>query len=251
MKCILLIACGALASAQPAFDTASVKPVGDVSSCKESMMQALPGNGLRALCIPVRALITWAYQIQNYQLTGGPSWMESMSWDIMATSDTHDPAKATPFEDLPEAERTRRLTDVQMRLRSLLADRFQLTLRKEIKEQIAYTLVVAKNGPSMKEVERGGMIRRGKSLILATGATMSQLSSYLGIALGRPVTDKTGLTAYYAFELNWTPDGAESPDAKFPSLTTAVQEQLGLRLQSVKAPTDSFVIERIEKASEN
>jgi uncharacterized protein (TIGR03435 family) len=76
---------------------------------------------------------------------------------------------------------------------------------------------------------------RAKSQILSTGASTALLCQYLGIALGRPVTDKTGLTAYYAFELNWTPEGA---DADGPSLVTAVQEQLGLRLEASKGPME-------------
>jgi bla regulator protein blaR1 len=254
MKSILLVLFAALAAAQTAvtFETAAIKPVSNASACQGSMIQPLPGSGLRAQCVPVRALITWAYQIQDYQLSGGPPWLTSISWDIMAKSDPKDLAETAKFEDLNEAQRTHLLDDIRQRLRALLADRFQLQLRTEMKEQTVYALTVGKGGPHMKEVEQSAMIRRGKSQIVSTGATMALLTTYLGIALGRPVTDQTGLTNYYAFELNWTPDSPDpTADSAAPSLVTAVQEQLGLRLQSAKAPIGSLVIERIEKASEN
>jgi uncharacterized protein (TIGR03435 family) len=253
MKPVLVVLCAAFGSAQTAtFETASIKPVADKSSCQGSMIQPLPGGGLRVQCTPIRAIITWAYQIQDYQLSGASPAVMSVSWDIMAKSEPGEPAETKHFEDLSEAQRIHAIDDIRHRLQALLADRFQLKLRSESKEQTVYILTIAKKGPLMKEVERSGMIRRRNAQILATGATTTMLSSYLGIALRRPVTDKTGLTAYYAFELNWAPDGTEpSANSTDPSLITAVREQLGLRLEATKGQAESLVIERIEKPSEN
>jgi uncharacterized protein (TIGR03435 family) len=251
-RALVPILLAVLAIAQPAtFETASIHPVADMSTCKGSIINPLPGAGLKIDCVPLRAIVTWAYRIQDYQLSGGPSWLTSVGWNIMAKSEQHGAPETTKYEDLTEAQRIARQNDVRTHLQALLADRFQLQLHRELKPQTVYSLTVAKTGSRMNPVERAGMIRRGKAQIKSTGTTMALLSSYLGIALGRPVTDKTGLTAYYAFELNWTPDGAESTDAATPSLVTAIQEQLGLRLESTKAPVESFFIERVQKASEN
>lgn len=238
--------------AAQSFETASIKPVADISTCRQSMIQPMLGGGLRVECMPLKALITWAYSIQDYQLSGGPGWLTSVDWNIMARSESAAPADSLRPEDLPEAQRKIWMDDVRQRLRSLLAERFQLKLRHDSKEQTIYSLTITKSGPRMKEVDHAGMIRRGKAQIVSTGTTMALLCSYLGIALGRPVTDRTGLTSHYAFEMNWTPDGIEPVEgAAAPSLMTALQEQLGLRLEAAKGPVEMLFIENIEKALEN
>jgi uncharacterized protein (TIGR03435 family) len=150
-------------------------------------------------------------------------------------------------------------------LQALLKDRFQLVLRHETKDAPVYELVVAKGGPKMQEDttsprQRIGVTGGGK--IMAEKSSTAALAGLLGgIVTGRPVVDKTGLASTYKFTLQWTPAVGErgllpSPDAapldpNGPSLFSALQEQLGLRLQSAKGPVDSLVIEKAEKPTEN
>ncbi|MGD0300483.1 MAG: TIGR03435 family protein [Bryobacteraceae bacterium] len=175
----------------------------------------------------------------------------------------------------------RNMTDAQMKttveqmrqkLQALLADRFQLTIHHETKEQPVYALVIGKNGSKLQESQmkpgdRHRLMRMGRSELNAEGAAIDMLTSTLSNVLGRPVIDRTGLKGDYDFKLQWTPDPSQSggfggppppgveapppPDPNGPSIFTAIQEQLGLRLESQKGPVDLIVIDRVEKLSEN
>jgi len=154
------------------------------------------------------------------------------------------------------------------RLRALLADRFQLVVHKEIKEQPIYALVPAKNGSKLQEAQETGtqqnmMTNRGRSQ--GHAIPMEMVAQMLSGITGRPVVDRTGLTAKYDFVLEWTPDmGSDARAQGFgdgitspapapggPTIFTALQEQLGLRLDSQKGPVENIVIDRVEKPSEN
>jgi uncharacterized protein (TIGR03435 family) len=216
--------------------------------------------GWRVECLSLKTIITWAYQIQNYQLSGGPTWTESTRWTIIAAAGAaNPPGTPTDFEKMDDSQRQRSMDLVRLRLQALLAERFQLTLRRESREQTIYALTIAKNGPKLKESadqSRSGFIRRGRGQIEARGAQMDALAEYLAVDLLRPVTDRTGLAAHYDFKLDWTPErpaGSDSSsrdsgsDPPGPTLFTAIQEQLGLRLESQKGPVETLVIERAEK----
>jgi uncharacterized protein (TIGR03435 family) len=218
-------------------------------------------------------LITFAYDVRDFQISGGPGWINSERYDIQARPDRSEPAESLPPDP-------RKMTDAQLktigdqmreRLRALLADRFQLTIHRETKDAPVYALVVGKNGSKLQAAEEGkdgprGM-RMGRGQLTGMSAPLSMLANTLSSQLGRPVLDRTGLTGKYDFKLEWTPDpgqgdgppgglppGIEAPpppDPNGPSLFTAVQEQLGLRLESQKGPMEMIVIDRVEKASEN
>lgn len=164
-------------------------------------------------------------------------------------------------------------------VQALLADRFKLAVHRGTKELSMYALVVGKNGPKLKEnhdVEpdapsptggrrlRGAQFRMGRGLISGQRVPMTMLASQLAQQLGRAVVDKTGLKGNYDFSLEWTPEeglplgpkegGSDAPppsDASGPSIYTALQEQLGLKLEATKGPVEILVIDHIEKASEN
>jgi uncharacterized protein (TIGR03435 family) len=206
-------------------------------------------------------LITLAYEIQNYQLSG-PEWMGTTRFMVSA--------KIPPGT-------TREQFHVM--LQNLLAERFKLTLHREKKELPAYTLVVAKNGPKFKEsvpspapedpdllAAKTGPPKRGEDgyPILPAGrestmammngyasqrfsdATLEYLATHLGFQLHAPVIDATGLKAKYDFTLHWVSD--RMPDDAGPNLLRAVQEQLGLRLESKKTLIDVLVVDHLEKA---
>jgi uncharacterized protein (TIGR03435 family) len=146
------------------------------------------------------------------------------------------------------------------RLRSLLADRFGLTIHRETTEQPVYALVAAKGGPKLKESAEGAnFVRGGRGSITGQSVGLRMLVLNLSNVLDRQVIDKTGLTGSYDFELKWAPDivssARESPsppsDTDRPSLFTALTDQLGLRLESAKGPVQVWVIDGVKRPSVN
>jgi uncharacterized protein (TIGR03435 family) len=267
------LAFGQAARAPLTFEVASIKP--NSGDDRRVGIQFMPGGGLRTTGTTLKFLITFAYDVRDFQVSGGPGWINSDRFDIMAKSERNGPESEAP-EDLAKMSDAQMKTGVeQMRakLQALLADRFQLTIHHESKDQPVYALVIGKNGSKLKEseVKQGGdrrrMMRMGRSELNAEGVAMDMLTNTLSNVLGRPVIDRTGLKGNYDFKLAWTPDpgqaggfggppppGVEAPpppDPNGPSIFTAVQEQLGLRLESQKGPVDLIVIDRVEKLSEN
>jgi len=252
---------------RPQFEVASVKPSN--SEDRRPLVRVTPGQ-FTAANVTVRMLIRRAYGIMLFQISGGPAWMNSDLFDIGAKLD-------------PSAD----MNQTNLMLQSLLAERFQLVIRRDTKEMPVYALVVARNGPKFKEsnesdpnlIDLGGRetpagapkrpqvtkIRRG--LLVAQEATMAGFAFQLSDFLGRIVLDQTGLTGKYDLKLEWQPDenqvamfqamrvpegyGAPAPDPSGPSVFAALQEQLGLKLESEKGPVEMFVIERLERPSAN
>jgi uncharacterized protein (TIGR03435 family) len=253
MKAVLVLAIPVLLSAQasPTFEAASIKPVESGAPC-QSMIEPMTGGGLRVDCVGLKTLLTWAYQVQNYQLSGGPAWMHSISWNIIAKGPSIE--GALEYEKMTDAQRKQSSELVRQRLQALLADRFQLAIRRESREQPVYLLTVAKNGPKLKESEdqsKSGMIARGRGRLLSRGSVLDMAAQYLGVDLGRPVINQTGLTAHYDFEIHWAPDSsADKEPQSGPSVFTAIQE-LGLKLEPGKALVEMLVIDRAEKPVEN
>lgn len=253
------------------FEVASIKPSNP--DARGVRLNLLPGGGFRGENVRLRQLIEFAYEVHPFQISGGPGWMTSEGFDIMAKP--QESADATDLNKLNDNQRERLADQVKKRVRALLADRFQLTIRREMKDEPIYTLVVAKNGPKMKEAVpgEGGQHMRGRpGDLTADRITMAMFVGQLSRSVGRPVLDKTGLTAKYDFHLEWTPDTGTSgtgkeglsgppsiaeakseglPEPTGPSLFTALQEQLGLKLEPQKGPVEHLVIERLEKPSEN
>jgi uncharacterized protein (TIGR03435 family) len=219
-----------LTHGQPAFEAASIKP-SPADHVGAQMYSPGPGR-FTALTATLKDLIPFAYQVLPSQLEGGPGWAGSTAYDITAKM-----AGSTSNGDL------------RLMLQALLADRFQLKVRRETKEVGVYNLVVDKNGPRMESVAAAG---RGVGLqngtMRAFGADMATLASVLSRHVGRVVIDRTGLKGYYNFTLQWT---ADDLDASGTALFQAIEEQLGLKLEAAKAPVEILVIERAERASEN
>jgi uncharacterized protein (TIGR03435 family) len=270
-------------AAGPAFEVASVKP--NNSGDNRVMMAAQPCGRFTATNITLKMLIRNAYQLQDFQIVGGPSWISSERFDIVAKAEDGTPPE-TPSLDRTGPGR------IQLMIRALLAERFQLVAHNEDRELPIYALVLARSdgklGPDLRKSEvdcnaifaagRGrGMppppgppqpgerpqcgIRIGMGNMAIGGAPMSQIAQGMANFLGRTVQDKTGLTGNYDASLSWTPDqmpqrpaGApELPpiDPNGPSIFTAVQEQLGLKLDSQKSQVSVLIIDRAERPKEN
>ncbi len=241
---------------QSTFEVASVKP--SPPDAPGMFVRYLPGGSLRVAGASLKNLISIAYGVRPFQISEGPNWIETERFDIEARAVTTptDPPKVS-LEERKTAER----------LRNLLADRFQLTLHTETREQPVYALVVAKGGPKLQEsTESENFIRRmGRGELKGQGVGLRMLVINLSNELGRGVIDKTGLAGKYSFDLKWTPgqpttaqlppppSGAlpQPADLDGPTIFTALQEQLGLRLESEKGPVEVLVIDRAERPSKN
>lgn len=208
----------------------------------------------------IRWLIQNAYGLREFQLIGGPDWVNNEPFDIQARIDPPDAYPAVLDETGRKAWSTRQME----RLQSLLLDRFQLKCHIITKELPVYDLIVAKGGPKLHETtaaenKRGsiGSSSNGHtSSMKATGITMQDAARDLSGELGRTVVDKTGLNGSYDLQLTWTPeagagDGTQADAASGPTLFTALQEQLGLKLEAAKGPVQILVIDTIQKPGEN
>jgi uncharacterized protein (TIGR03435 family) len=198
--------------------------------------------------VQVSVLIQEAYNVRSYQIVGGPVWIGSDSWDINVKTEG------------PTGNREKMLL-----LQSLLADRFQLRFHRETREMKAYKLVVAKSGPKLHEVKDGdpgsgpGSTRVDRGLLKGRSVSVSDLARFLQSELGRPVEDGTGLTGKYDYKLEWVPDesqpnsGGEAPlpGAEGPTIFSAIQEQLGLKLEATKGSGEVMVIDHAEKPGGN
>lgn len=267
--------CGQSSTPPLTFEVASVKP--SATDDRRVMIQIQPGGGLRTSGTSLKMLLTFAYDVRDFQVSGGPGWINSDRYDIVAKAERSAGAE-TPLDDPRKMTDEQRKTvgdQMRERLRALLADRFQVTLHRETKEQSVYALVVAKNGPKLQEAQakegtgpRGPMMRMGRGELSGQGVALDMLTRTLSSQLGRTVIDRTGLKGNFDFKLTWTPDPGQSagppgggpppgadapppPDPNGPSIFTALQEQLGLRLESQKGPVEMLVIDRVEKPSEN
>jgi uncharacterized protein (TIGR03435 family) len=258
------------------------KPVFEVISIKPNTATGIaavgdqPGGRFVASHIALRRLIQYAYR-GNQQFLGGPSWLDDDRWDIeaKAAEGTVPPRAAIPDMNVPDT--------VALMVQSLLEDRFKLKSHRETRDLPLYELTVAKGGSKMKlsddqtppaallgaggnqrrgALQRGG-IRLGRGNIEAQAQSMSIFATALGaLYADRPVVDKTGLKGLYDIRLQWTqdqgltaapgPGGVPSTTAPLgPSLFTALEDQLGLKLESAKGPLPVLVIDSVQKPSEN
>ncbi|HXB71735.1 MAG TPA: TIGR03435 family protein [Candidatus Acidoferrales bacterium] len=234
---IVLLAAGAVLaqpqSARPAYEAASVKlntSGSGNSSSKGSKGQIVFTNQT------LKRLIERAYSVKPFQVPG-PGWMETVHFDIAA--------KYPP--DSKDDDRS-------LMLRTLLEDRFKLAVHRESKDMPGYALVVAKSGFKLKPVEPGGSDTNTNGdrvrTLTAKKTSMAILTDLVARWLGEVVVDKTGIDGVYDFELRWTNDDqpANGIDAAAaPSLFTALQETLGLRLQPQKVPVDIVVVDHVER----
>jgi bla regulator protein blaR1 len=219
-----------------------------------------PGNGGGQrtdrvhLILPARLLIAFAYNVpfgfERIRVVGGPDWLGSDDYEIQAKIE--DSLYAAMQKMTPAQQREQ----VNLMEQSLLADRFKLKAHFETREMPMYALVIAKGGPKLtaaKEGESSRLSMHGNEMT-ATATTLDQWihNPFLG---GRVVVDQTGLKGTYDFTLTWSESVASSGGLESgtdaPSLFTAVQEQLGLKLVPTKGPVEVIVVDHIEKPSEN
>ena len=258
---------GAGAQQRPAFEVASIKA--NRSGAPGQEFKMAPDGGFVVTNTTARALIRLAYRVQDFQIAPPPSWADTDRFDINARA----PA-GTGAETLPQM------------LQALLEERFNLRAHREAREMPIYALVLnradAAFGPQLKRTAadatsecviarktpggRGRADGRVCGISMAAGtmiagdARLEQLVTLLSPLVGRTTVDRTGLADSFDFDLKWAPDlvpaaaGAASQvgsDPNAPSIFTALQEQLGLRLDSQRGPVEMLVIDQIERPSAN
>jgi len=217
-----------------------------------------PQGGIRTENTSVMVLIATAYNVQEYQIVSAPHWVTSDHFDVMFTPEKTEIPPA-PGMDAKDIEGY--LHRNGQRLQAVLRDRFGLVLRQETRELPIYDLIQAPRGnklsPNTDDKSGFPSIQtNGNTQITARNATMEMLAQQLSMTLRRPVHDKTMLNRRYDFKLEWAAEPDASPDhvsnsSPGASIFTAITEQLGLRLESKKGPVQVYVVEKIERPTEN
>src|SRR5688500_7581742 len=259
-------------TALPSFEVASVKR--NPSGLGRSMIENVQPSGLWLLTnVPTRALIRTAYRVQDFQIVGAPDWVQTEHYDIVAKA-SGDLRPASP--GAPRAH--------FLMLRSLLIDRFKLKAHVETRDAPVFALVMsradAQSGaglvpahddcaaivaaeikgerPASRPGERPacGLIAGPNSIggnrIAGGNQSMSQLATTLTGSMSRMVLDRTGLSGVFNFTLDFLPDGSPiDASQNLPSLQTALQEQLGLKLEPARGPVEFLVIDHVERPGEN
>jgi len=238
-------------NAVPKFDVVTVKPSDPNRPGKGFTVR---GRHVMTFNTNVNDLVTFAYSLHAKQLIGAPAWFATDKFDIDGVPDV---------EGRPSAQQMRIL------IQSALTDRFKLTFHHDKKELSVYALEIAKGGPQLTETisqpsgPRNFLFRNLGNLTVSNSTMQDFCNGMQGAVMDKPVVDHTGLTARYDFNLKWTPDesqfeamggfkppATEDPNAP-PALSTAMQEQLGLKFEATKAPADVLVIDHVEKPSGN
>jgi uncharacterized protein (TIGR03435 family) len=259
---------GQVTAAKPlAFDVATIKPVGEVDPrVLASLGGGCDGGAPRvdhkrfSVTTTAYALMTWAYGFNKNGgcsfvsyggfVVGGPDWVRSERFAIQALAP--DGAPEYTFGEFMNGH----APQLEVMIKTLLAERFHLTMHGEMKEVQGYTLVVGKNGPKIRRLterdaasvpppQRAGTTAGARRVYMRTNMTYVALA--LGVITHRPVIDQTGLTGEFIFDLEYAPDDALPGESSAGSVFTAVQEQLGLKLESAKVPAEVIVIDRIER----
>jgi bla regulator protein blaR1 len=267
------------APAQPRleFEVASVKK--NLSGNQGGSFGGRPGGQIVVTNNTLRNIIRNVWNLQNFQIVGGPEWINQDRWDINAK------APESPIQPQPQQQLTmqQQQQELLMMMRTMLADRFQLVVHNEKREMPVYAIVLARpDGRFGLQLKRSELdcnalaeaIKRGEATppprspdrpfcgtqtragtIMTSGVQMADFARNLSPSTGRIVLDRTGLTGPFDIELKFTPDplgpGVGDPAVDVPSLFVAIQEQLGLKLEAVRAPVDILVIDSAQRPSEN
>ena len=239
-------------NAKPKFDVVTVKPS---DPNRPGKLFTIRGRHVMTINTTLNDLITFSYGLHPKQIINAPDWSGTDKFDI---------------DGVPDIEGQPNSKQMKLLIQSALTDRFKLTFHHDQKELSVYALTVGKSGPKMAVTihqpnEPVNFLFRGKpGNLMVSNSTMKDFSDGMqGAVMDKPVVDHTGLTDRYDFTLSWTPDesqfaifggykppATEDPNAP-PALSTALQEQLGLKMDAVKAPAEVFVIDHIEKPSAN
>jgi uncharacterized protein (TIGR03435 family) len=242
----------------PAFEAATVRP--NTSGETRRQIEVLPGGRFNAINMTLWQIISIAYPVDGkfrdeITLTGGPGWINSDRFDIVAKAegspqlDTNKPGSTVTDVDRDAVER------IRLMLRRFLAERFTLRFHHETRQLPIYELVRGKSGealgPNLHKAapdcgrDCGSIRRIGPDNVVGTSVSMGSVAHTMSDWVQRTVVDNTGIAGPMDFTLTWSTDSA--PDSTAPSIFTAVEEQLGLKLVSARGPVDVLVIDSAER----
>jgi bla regulator protein blaR1 len=245
-------------SGGPAFEAATVRE--NTSGESRMQIEVLPGGRFNAINMTLWQILSIAYPVDGkfrdeIHLIGGPGWVNTVKFDIVAKAegsprlDTNKPGSTVTDGDREAVEQ------IRLMLRRFLAERFKLRLHHETRQLPIYELVKAKSGDAAGSELRsaaadcgrdcGSIQRRGPNAVVGTSVSMGALVHSMSDWVRRTVVDKTGIAGPMDFKLTWAPDNA--PDSSAPSIFTAVEEQLGLKLVPARGPVDVLVIDSAER----
>ena len=255
----ILLATSALAQSSPVapaptFDVAAIH-LSSATDGHHHIYNDPAESRFRTGNLSTRDLIQFAYGLPDSQILGGPDWLDSTMFDIDARADASVDAQ---LHAMPTGQARQQK---QLMVQALLADRFQLKTHRETRQLPVFALVVAKDGPKFKPAKVNGTTidtYRTRLHIAGSDDTLSILARELAQSLGRVVVNQTGLVGRYDLTLRWTRDdapppmvnGAPDPNPP-PDIFTAIQEQLGLKLESTKGPVPVLVIDSVQMPSAN
>jgi uncharacterized protein (TIGR03435 family) len=244
------------------FEVASIKPDHLDGHVTRFSVNA---DSLIASGVTLKRLILYAYNIKDFQLSGGPGWVNSESYEVQAKIDD------STVEALSKLSPSQRSEQHRLMIQSLLAERFKLKISRSSKEVPIYALVLVKSGPRFGQSAMTDNTQRGfrsnNGNLTAKGMGINQFAEWLSGVVGRKVVDKTDLQGTYDFSMSYNnrregltpPSPADAggqelaplPDSSEPTIFTALNEQLGLKLVPEKGPVEVFIIDSVEKPSEN
>ena len=229
--------------AEPDWEVATVRP----SNPDDTNGQRIRFRGRYVMILDhtVEDILLIGYGVQKSQLAGEPDWVKTERWDV---------------DGVPDAEGEPNMRQLQAMMQKILVERFELKLHREQRVMSVFALTVAKGGPKMTPdasdpngwINQQNSAANGRDIENLKNASMPDLAQILQFRVNRPVVDQAGLKGRYDFKLQWTTDEAQTtqPDAP-PGLFTAIQEQIGLKLEPVKAPADVLVIDNVQRPGAN
>lgn len=229
--------------ANPDWEVATVKP-SDPNDAGGQHIR-MRGRYMLLLDTTVEEFLLLGYNVQKSQLVGLPDWAKTEKWDVTGVPDTEGEPSLKQLEEM---------------MQKILAERFGVKLHHEQRELPVFALSIAKGGPKITPdtSDTSGWLKQqngtvnGQHFEKLKNVSMPELTEILQFRVDRPVVDQTGLKGRYDFDLRWAVDdgtatGADAP----PGLFTAIQEQIGLKLEAVKAPADVLVIDKVERPGAN
>jgi uncharacterized protein (TIGR03435 family) len=241
------------AQERPSFEVAAIKP-SDPNSSDQGVSWHENNSRVLIRNHTVKRLVTLAYEVEMFRVLGGPDWIDSQKYDI----DAKIPDELASAHRDPHA--------AGWMLQSLLADRFKLAVHKEVRKLAIYELVVSKDGSKLKVSTSGNPKSNGRSKgdsihFVFEDVPLSRLIDRLSLAVGRHVVDGTNLTDRYDFTLDYAavnlsakppePGTAQAAADSGPTIFEALQQQLGLKLESKEGPVDVYLIDHVQKADPN
>ena len=218
------------------FEVATIKPSNPTET--NTTFYSPAGDRFQVDAITARGLIAYAYNVREFQISGAPAWVDSDRFDVLAKAGDALPEDGLNWDNM------------RSMVKALLADRMALQVHKEQKEMAVISLTVAKAGSKLAHSRRpsGPTFRGRPNSMFGTNLTMDMLCSVLAERLERPVLNRTGLDGQFDVRVQWS--GSDGTDTG-PSIYTAFEEQLGLKLESDRARTDILVVDHVDHPSPN